>query len=214
MHAWGDSDVGLPPASTGYVSNVVGGGSFAAVLRISDDPARGGTVFAGTVFAWGRNKDGECNVPADLDQVAQVSCGYFHTVALRTDGTLRIWGRNDFGQCFIPSDLPAVGQVACGERHNLALLLNSTVRAWGWNGSGQCDVPQGLSAVGRVASGPSARTSAAIKQDGSLVVWGDDLDGQCTLPANLGAVTQVSAGDRHMLALRRDGAMLGVGSVV
>ena len=209
VHAWGDSDVGLPPASTGYVSNVVGGGSFAAVLRISDDPARGGTV-----FAWGRNRDGECNVPADLDHVAQVSCGFFHTVALRIDGTLRIWGRNDFGQCFIPVGLPEVGQVACGDRHNLALMLDSTVRAWGWNGSGECDVPQGLSAVARVASGPTSHTSAAIKQDGSLVVWGDTFDGQGTLPANLGAVTQVAAGYRHMLAIRRDGGVLGTGSVV
>ena len=209
VRAWGDADAGLPPASVGYSSSVIGGGSFAAVLRISDDPSRGGTV-----FAWGRNQDGECNVPADLDQVAQVACGFFHTVALRTDGTLRTWGRNDFGQCFIPVGLPEVGQVACGDRHNLALMLDSTVRAWGWNGSGECDVPQGLSAVSRVASGPTSHVSAAIKQDGSLVLWGDNSDGQCTMPANLGEVMQVAAGYRHMLAVRRDGARFGGGIVV
>lgn len=209
VHAWGDADAGLPPANVGYASNVIGGGDFAVVLRIADDPMRGGAV-----FAWGRNTRGQCNVPADLDQVAQVACGYFHTVALKTDGTLRSWGFNDFGQCNVPAALPGVGQVAAGSRHTLALMLDSTVRAWGWNGSGQCDVPSGLNMVGCVASGPAAQTSAAIKMDGSLVVWGDTIDGQGTLPANLGSVSRVAAGYRHMLAIRRDGQVLGSGSVV
>jgi hypothetical protein len=209
VRGWGDPDVAVPPASTGYVSNVIAGGSFATVLRISDDPMRGGVV-----FAWGSNTRGECNVPADVDQVAQVACGYFHTVALKTDGTVRSWGFNDFGQCNVPAGLPGVGQVAAGDRHTLALMLDSTVRAWGWNGSGECDVPAGLTAVARVASGVTARTSAAIKMDGTLFVWGDTFDGQGNLPANLGAVTQVAAGYRHMLAIRRDGGVLGTGSVV
>jgi alpha-tubulin suppressor-like RCC1 family protein len=31
----------------------------------------------------------------------QVAAGYYHTVAVRSDGTLWAWGRNDYGQLYV-----------------------------------------------------------------------------------------------------------------
>src|ERR1035437_102550 len=61
-----------------------------------------GTVFslslgphrlAGTVVAWGRNVEGQTNVPAGLSGVVTaIAAGYYHTVALKTNGTVGAWG--------------------------------------------------------------------------------------------------------------------------
>jgi alpha-tubulin suppressor-like RCC1 family protein len=46
----------------------------------------------GQVFAWGRNVEGQCNVPAGLNDAVAVACGRFFSMALRSDGTIVTWG--------------------------------------------------------------------------------------------------------------------------
>src|ERR1700730_14444589 len=68
--------------------------------------ASSGTTF---VQAWGRGTEGQLGTgstadqssPADLTsltQVAQVSGGYIHTLAVRADGTAWAWGDNARGE--------------------------------------------------------------------------------------------------------------------
>ena len=57
------------------------------------------------VYAWGRNSDGEINVPDDLNQVIKVASGEYHSLALNTDGIVVAWGENDNGQITVPEDL-------------------------------------------------------------------------------------------------------------
>jgi alpha-tubulin suppressor-like RCC1 family protein len=64
----------------------------------------------GTLWAWGRNDVGQLGngstglvnyVPIQLGTATNwesVACGFFHTVALRTDGSLWSWGKNNYGQ--------------------------------------------------------------------------------------------------------------------
>ena len=59
----------------------------------------------GGVRAWGRNFDGQCNVPNELGPCSAVAAGREHTVALRQDGGVRAWGRNQYGQCNVPNEL-------------------------------------------------------------------------------------------------------------
>ena len=47
------------------------------------------------VIAWGRNNDGEINVPEDLTNVIKVDAGEFHSLALKSDGTVVAWGENN-----------------------------------------------------------------------------------------------------------------------
>ena len=62
-----------------------------------------------TLWAWGYNSDGaigdgtfyDKNLPVQIGtgtNWASVSVGYYHTVAVKTDGTLLAWGNNDSGQ--------------------------------------------------------------------------------------------------------------------
>ena len=67
---------------------------------------------AGSVLAWGDNAEGQCNVPALPAGVVytDVSCGYTHMLAVRSDGALVAWGSNVAGETAVPP-LPPVPTV-------------------------------------------------------------------------------------------------------
>jgi alpha-tubulin suppressor-like RCC1 family protein len=64
----------------------------------------------GTLWTWGRNSNGNLGDNTTVNRSTpvttfaggtnwkQVSCGYHHTAAVKTDGTLWTWGYNPFGQ--------------------------------------------------------------------------------------------------------------------
>merc|ERR1711908_1440 len=97
----------------------------------------------GTINAFGRNAEGQCNVPADVrGQCVGVAAGDYHTVALLKDGTINAFGDNGESQCNVPADVQGhcVGVVA-GLCHTVALLKDGKINAFGLNSSGQCTVP-------------------------------------------------------------------------
>ena len=128
----------------------------------------------------------------------QVSCGEFHTAAVKTDGTLWTWGSNntfgfstgqlgvgDFVDRSTPVTTFAGGtnwkQVSCGERHTAAIKTDGTLWGWGQGSLGQLGTG-GVSnpiPVTTFAGGTNWKSvtcglnyTAAIKTDGTLWVWG------------------------------------------
>ena len=85
----------------------------------------------GTVVCFGDNSSGQCDVPAGLTGVKEVSCGALHTMALKTDGTLVGWGLNGEGQITPPGGLTGVKQVTCGDNHTCLLKSDGTVVCFG-----------------------------------------------------------------------------------
>jgi alpha-tubulin suppressor-like RCC1 family protein len=69
----------------------------------------------GIVYACGKNDYGQLGVdgatnlknfskiilPAEMDNIAQVCCGYYHTLVLSSSGVVGGFGRNDYGQVII-----------------------------------------------------------------------------------------------------------------
>ena len=120
----------------------------------------------GTLWVWGSPTNGmlginDFNFNRSTPQTTfaggtnwnQVSCGKFHTAAIKTDGTLWIWGQNTRGQLGVglndvttrATPVPVttfVGenkwkQVACGDTHTAAIKTDRTLWTWGSNGSGE-----------------------------------------------------------------------------
>jgi hypothetical protein len=125
------------------------------------------------VQGWGRNDDGQADIPEGLSNVTAIAAGGAHNLALRSDGTVVAWGQNVYGQTNIPPGLSNVVAIAAGGWHSLALKSDGTVVAWGaGNGSDsfvdckQTLVPNGLNNVGQIAAG--AVHSLAV-QLGSLL---------------------------------------------
>jgi len=149
----------------------------------------------GTLWAWGRNEYGQLGIDANLAQDdcrddlygnnGNMSCyvplqvgsdagweditaGYGHTLAVKTNGALWAWGWNEFGQlgvgmdaggCEIIADwgddylycppIPFPVQVgadnewksvAAGDSHTMALKKDGTLWAWGANWYGQLGI--------------------------------------------------------------------------
>jgi hypothetical protein len=75
----------------------------------------------GTVVAWGRNSEDQCNVPAPNQDFVAVAAGYFHSLGLKSNGTVVAWGWNDKSQCNVPAPNQDFVAVAGGYYHCLAL---------------------------------------------------------------------------------------------
>jgi alpha-tubulin suppressor-like RCC1 family protein len=76
----------------------------------------------GHVIAWGDNSYGQCDVPPEATNVVAISAGYFHSVALRSDGTVLAWGAAIDGATDVPIGLNNVTAVAAGEGFTLVLV--------------------------------------------------------------------------------------------
>jgi hypothetical protein len=104
--------------------------------------------------------------PAVLTGFTQVSAGFRHVLALRSDGSVWAWGENSYGQvgrsCTNCSPRPVSGlagtftQVLARGDTSFALRNDGTVWAWGYNGHGQ---------LGRnLAAGDGSGTPAQVVQ--------------------------------------------------
>jgi hypothetical protein len=168
------------------------------------DPSR-------TVVAWGSDPR-QTDVPAGLAGVTAIAAGFYHNLALTTEGTVVTWGENFSGQLDVPAGLTGVTAIAAGAGHSLALKDDGTVVAWGGNFDGQTNVPAGLTGVTAIAAG--GWHSVALKADGTVVAWGRNFSGETNVPAGLTGVTSISSRVFHILALKKDGTVVGWGNNV
>ncbi|MBI4243848.1 MAG: hypothetical protein HY606_07135 [Planctomycetes bacterium] len=138
----------------------------------------------------------------DDPNIAAVSAGGIHSLALKRDGTVWSWGDNTYGQLGNGSygnfetnpvqvaGLSNVTQIAAGYSYSLALRKDGTVWAWGWNTYGQLGNPTVTSSTVPIQSQINnaiyiAATkysifgfSAVIKNDRTLWMFGDNQFGQ------------------------------------
>jgi alpha-tubulin suppressor-like RCC1 family protein len=114
----------------------------------------------GTLWTWGRNANGEIGDGTQSSRLSpvttiggqgnwkQVSCGYFHMAAIKTDGTLWVWGRGNYGQLgnstqdrSSPITTVAGGtnwkNVFCGRTYTAAIKTDGTLWTWGSQSAGQ-----------------------------------------------------------------------------
>ncbi|CAE8588927.1 unnamed protein product, partial [Polarella glacialis] len=116
----------------------------------------------GRLRCFGSDRDGQCQVPADLGPVVAVAAGLEHTCALQADGRLAFFGSDMFDQCQVPADLGPVVAVAAGGCHTCALQADGRLRCLGEDSSGQCQVPADLGPMVAVAAGNNDATHVAI----------------------------------------------------
>ena len=164
----------------------------------------------GSVWTWGNNTKGQLGIGetgggpwgatqvVNLANVQTVAGGWYHSVALKTDGTVWAWGYNVHGQVgddttedrntpVQVSNLTNVQAIAAGKCHTLALKSDGTVWAWGDNGRGQLGdatnaerhTPVQVSGLTHVqAISAKHDHSVALKTDGTVWAWGYNLYGQ------------------------------------
>ena len=130
-----------------------------------------------------------------------IDVGFFHTVALRSDGTALACGDDSYGQCEVNAwhDVKAV---CAGAYHTVALLADGTVAAVGRNDEGQCETSAWRDIVA-VTAGDWA--TFGLKEDGTVVACG--FNDYYMLP-DWTRITRISGGSYALAALREDGTAL------
>jgi alpha-tubulin suppressor-like RCC1 family protein len=169
----------------------------------------------GTLWMWGYNPNGQLGTGTSSDTIStpvqtiaagtnwkMVSCGGYHTAAIKTDGTLWGWGKNLSGHLgdgtttsrTSPVQTIVGGtnwkMVSAGQNFTGAIKTDGTLWMWGYGFDGELGVgAQALisTPVQTVAAGTNwkqiscsgiAGTAAAIKTDGTLWMWGLNTSGE------------------------------------
>ena len=166
----------------------------------------------GTLWCWGGNTKGQLgdntvtNRSSPVQTIArgtnwkQVSCGYEHTAAIKTDGTLWSWGSGSIlgDNTSVNKSSPVQtitygnnwSQIKCSKYNSFAIKTDGTLWGWGADNNGELGDNNNTSAgrsspVQTVTAGNnwkyiSALSSytAAIKTDGTLWMWGTNNNGQ------------------------------------
>ena len=226
--AWGNNDFG-------QLGNNSTTPSALPVAVMSDGVLSGKTVVAvaasyqhslaltsdGLVAAWGRGDTGRLgnnfshssSTPVWVSNsgvlsgktVVAIAAGFFHSLALTSDGLILAWGLGQAGQLGNPatsSEVPvavtnsgllsgkAVVAIAAGGTHSLALTSDGRVAAWGNNDTGQLGSTS--TAVGSNSAEPVAVTTGGV------------LNGK--------TVVAIAASQYHSLALTSDGLVAAWGN--
>ena len=202
----------------------------------------------GSLWMWGNNSKGQLGTGSTssswqsspvkvLDNVKEVSLGWFHTVAVTNDGELWAWGLNNGGQ---------LGDGTTTDRHSPSYICSNVEHVssrglhtgfidragdlWVFGANADSQLGNGsntmvllpekiMSDVSAISFGYSH--SAALKRDGSLWMWGANNSGQVgngtstrvTTPVKImDGVKDVSLGMMHTLALDADGTVWAWGS--
>ncbi|NWG26902.1 MAG: T9SS type A sorting domain-containing protein [Ignavibacteriaceae bacterium] len=175
----------------------------------------------GTVYTWGNNSFGQLgdgsninsSVPVAVNTsgvlsgktVIQVAAGYYHSLALTSDGNTYSWGRNDYGQLGngntgtnrnLPVAVSTSGllngktitKIAAGAFHNLVLTSDGELYTWGFNEYGQ---------LGNGNTGTNSNIPVAVSTSGVM---------------NGKSITQLGTGFDHCLAIASDGTLFSWGN--
>lgn len=172
---------------------------------------------------------------------ADVACGFYHSIALKTDGTLWTWGFNDYGQCghanvSLYRSPRQVGssqwkKVVGGYYHSLGIRSDGTLWAWGFNSNGalgQNNLTQYSSPVqvgyenNWVDIAAGNEKSMAVNSAGALYTWGQNTYGDLghantttySSPRRVGALSnwlRPEVGQDNTYAIKTDGTLWAVG---
>lgn len=100
--------------NSGYIA-ISANGNHTLALRVD-----------GVVVAWGDNRSGQLNIPADLTNVVAIDAGGEFSLARKADGSVVAWGTNFYRESSVPPSLNNAVAISGGSAFSLALYAAET----------------------------------------------------------------------------------------
>lgn len=162
------------------------------------------------VIGWGRNVEGQTNIPQNLTNAILIAAGNFDSLAVRSDGTVAEWGDSFAGALNIAPSATNVINAVVGENNAFAVRSNGTVVGWGWNLFSITNVPTDLTNAVKVST--DGTHAIAMRSNGQVTVWGANSYGLGIIPPFSNSIIDVAAGTYHDLALTSSGQVVAWGN--
>ena len=179
----------------------------------------------GTLWGWGGGSSGQIGdgfsnnarfSPVQVSSLTNwldVSSGYSHTLALKTDGTLWAWGSNSDGQVGdstivnkgTPTQIGLLNtwsKIGTGARHSLAIKTDGTLWAWGNGTKGALGNDSATNRSSPVQVGTLTNWlkacgglyyTLALKTDGTIWTWGGGYTNAADGQLGTGSTTNTSS---------------------
>ena len=144
----------------------------------------------GTVVTWGRNNDGQCNVPEGLSGVVQVAVGDSTFAALKEDGTVVSWGKLKPDN--IPENLSNVVQVAITSDTCYYLKADGSVVKSRSGKQADNDFEKRMNEIGKIVQISGGFYPIALSEDGKVAFLSSGNDGIYYVPKRLGEVSSLA----------------------
>jgi len=156
----------------------------------------------GTLWMWGMNNYGQLGVSSAASNILtprqvgttadwkQVSCGYTHSAAIKTDGTLWTWGYDMRWSLGISITIYSNGR-------NIPGLIENASNSWKYVSVGKY-------------------STSAIKTDGTLWAWGDNTGIPyypvlgITINSVISSITQVGNNSNWISIVNKNYSMIGI----
>lgn len=178
----------------------------------------------GQLYVWGNTRLRQDQFSSDMKRamqsgedwdIVQLEAGNQFSAAVSAEGTLYLWGNTNMADAKIRSEYQGnIQKVALTSNEYIALLKDGAVAYTGYKGSGNplASIPAGLEGKKVVDIASTAKTAAALTEDGEVYVWGNTGSGEGNIPAFEARVTRLYGGRAHYTALLEDGSVVSWGN--
>ena len=176
----------------------------------------------GQVYVWGNTRLKQDKFGSDMEkamkkggkawEVVQLEASNQFSAIVTSDGNLYLWGNGNMADVKIRSKYEGkVAKVALTENEYIALMTDGSVAYTGYKDKNSpfARIPDEVSKKNSAVDiASTAKSVAALTNDGKVVVWGSATKGENNVPEFGAKVSKLYGGRYHYTALLEDGSIV------
>ena len=179
----------------------------------------------GQVYVWGNTRLKQDKFSSDMEKamkkggedwdVIQLEASNQFSAIVCSDGNLYLWGNGNMADIKIRSRYEGkVAKVALTDNEYICLLTDGTVAYTGYKDKNSpfARIPAALNGKTVVDIAATAKTVAAVTEDGKIVVWGTAAKGEDKVPELPAKPVKLFGGRYHYTALLENGDVISWGN--
>lgn len=174
----------------------------------------------GKIYTWGNTRLGQDKLPRQVESAIkagenlnfiQIEAGSQFTAGVTADGKLYLWGNSNLNDIKVKKDYQEnIKKVAVNINTYFVLTNNGEAAYAGFQQNAFSAVPEAAKS-GVVDIAATSFTSAALKEDGQVIIWGNASRGEQSIPKHEGKIIKLYGGRSHYVAVTDKGEIISWG---